>query len=551
MQPDIRTASVRATIEPLDARMLLAGNVSVASNDGELVILGDGRANQILVTQPNKRTLRISGVSGTTINGKQFVKLARPAGDLSIRMTQGGRDRVAIQGPFVVSGDLNADVGKGNLLIEGSSGAVKVTGDLNARTRSAGDVTLRNEVRVGGASTINAANSLNIAAGHAHVPVFNAGAFGSSLEIDNPFYPLVTGTKYTYQAEVIDDETEEVSTEDIVVDVLNETKTILGVESRVVRDRVTEDGLVIEDTFDWFAQDDDGNVWYMGERVTNYEYDDEDNLIGTNDGGSWEAGVNGAQAGIIMEADPRIGFKYYQEFSPGNVLDQAVGVGRRERLETPIGTFTNVYRTREITVAEPDGLAEKLYAPGLGTIQELDFDYEDGEVEQTTRLMSVTLNGQPVTSVVPTTGFEGENADFSRRTGGLRLHGDADLRSKGAASMRGAESHGKVSFTAGDEAVIIDSTFTGRSTLNTGDTLSLSRIFADERIRTGAGTDLYVFDSEIAHLEARFGADDNVLTVKGSTFDIFDADGGAGVNTLEDEGDNDFGRRTLRSFVLA
>ncbi len=92
---------------------------------------------------------------------------------------------------------------------------------------------------------------------------------------------------------------------------------------------------LIEDTHDWFAQDDDGNVWYMGEEVTNYEYDDDDNLIGTDNDGAWEAGVDDALPGIVMWADPEAGVSYYQEYYEDEAEDMGmvVAIGVRVELE--------------------------------------------------------------------------------------------------------------------------------------------------------------------------------------------------------------------------
>jgi hypothetical protein len=139
----------------------------------------------------------------------------------------------------------------------------------------------------------------------------------------------------------------EISTETVVVKVLNETRSVLGVSSRVVRDRVYVGELVIEDTFDWYAQDDGGNVWYMGEDVTDFEYDDEGNLIGTSHPGAWEAGVDGAQPGHFMNANPQIGEHYYQEFYAGVAEDEGEGIGLNETHSVPFGTFVGVLRTRD------------------------------------------------------------------------------------------------------------------------------------------------------------------------------------------------------------
>ena len=109
-------------------------------------------------------------------------------------------------------------------------------------------------------------------------------------------------------------------------EVLNVPKMVNAVLCVVFRDQVFLDGLLIEDTQDWFAQDDDGNVWYMGEDVINYEYDEDDNLIETNHEGAWEAGVDDALPGITMWADPQEKTSYYQEYYAGEAEDMGLVV---------------------------------------------------------------------------------------------------------------------------------------------------------------------------------------------------------------------------------
>ena len=119
------------------------------------------------------------------------------------------------------------------------------------------------------------------------LPDFSAAVFSNSLKIGNPYWPMNPGTTWTYEGVTSDPETGETESETIIVEVLDDTRTVFGVETRIVRDRVFLDGLLIEDTFDWYAQDDAGNVWYMGEEVTDFEYDDEGNRIGTSHTGAW------------------------------------------------------------------------------------------------------------------------------------------------------------------------------------------------------------------------------------------------------------------------
>ena len=113
---------------------------------------------------------------------------------------------------------------------------------------------------------------------------------------------------------------------------LDETREVMGIEVRVVHDVVTEDGEVIEDTFDWYAQDADGNVWYFGEETKEFE----DGKVSTT-AGSWEAGVDGAQPGILVPAEPEVGMTYRQEYYAGEAEDAAAVLSLDEKVEVPFG----------------------------------------------------------------------------------------------------------------------------------------------------------------------------------------------------------------------
>jgi hypothetical protein len=219
------------------------------------------------------------------------------------------------------------------------------------------------------------------------LPDFSSAVFSNSLQIDNPYWPLVPGTVHNFEGVKTDPETGETETETIVLEVLNETRTVSGIETRIVRDRVFLEGLLIEDTFDWYAQDDDGNVWYMGEEVTDFEYDDDGNLIGTSHPGQWEAGVNGALPGYIMEANPQVGDNYYQEYLVGEAVDEGTVLALGESISVPAGSFDNVLRIRDSSALFPE-FGHKSFAPGIGVVQELDFD-ETGNHVGTVDLLSV------------------------------------------------------------------------------------------------------------------------------------------------------------------
>ena len=132
------------------------------------------------------------------------------------------------------------------------------------RTGKDADVTIVNEVVVQGKTDIRAGGEVVVIAGRATVADLASATFSDGLNIDNPYFPLVPGTTSTYAVTGIDKDTGEPYTEEIIVDVLADTKTILGIETLVIRDRVYLEGVLIEDTFDWYAQDDNGNVWYLG-----------------------------------------------------------------------------------------------------------------------------------------------------------------------------------------------------------------------------------------------------------------------------------------------
>ncbi|UCG07654.1 MAG: hypothetical protein JSV83_03100 [Desulfobacterales bacterium] len=185
----------------------------------------------------------------------------------------------------------------------------------------------------------------------------------------NRYFPLVPGTVWEY---ITKEEGEVIET--IEVEVLKETKKILGVRCIVVLDRVWEideegDKSLIEKTHDWYAQDKDGNVWYFGEISQEFE---DGELISLE--GSWKAGVDGAKAGILMKAHPEEGDLYRQEFALGDAEDMAEVVGFKDSIKVRGKTYKNVLQTREFTPIEPDGEEFKYYAPRVGLVREVNPD---------------------------------------------------------------------------------------------------------------------------------------------------------------------------------
>ncbi len=177
-------------------------------------------------------------------------------------------------------------------------------------------------------------------------------------QIDNPYMPLTPGGTWTYV-----EETPDAGPQRVEVTVTDGTQTILGIDAVVVHDVVTRNGALVEDTYDWYAQDRSGNVWYLGEDTKEYENGE---VVSTK--GSWEAGVDGAQAGIIMPADPEAGMVYRQEHYAGEAEDQGEIVSLGERAQVPYGAFDQVVMTRDTTPLDPDLVEHKFYAPGVGLV---------------------------------------------------------------------------------------------------------------------------------------------------------------------------------------
>jgi hypothetical protein len=152
------------------------------------------------------------------------------------------------------------------------------------------------------------------------LPDFDAAVFVPGAAITNPYFPLLDDLTRIYtatdaQGDPVDERFE--------LTRAGAGPIILGVATTQRLDRSFEEGLLVEETFDFYAQDTAGNVWYLGEDVTNYVYDADGNLIGTNSSSAWRAGVNGALPGFAMPATQTLGQSYYQEFAAGDdALDQ-------------------------------------------------------------------------------------------------------------------------------------------------------------------------------------------------------------------------------------
>ncbi len=206
-----------------------------------------------------------------------------------------------------------------------------------------------------------------------YTPVINPADFVAA--ITNPYLPLTPGTTFIYEGE------DDGENERVEVYVTYETKEILGVICTVVRDRVWIDGELEEDTDDWFAQDTDGNVWYFGEDSKEIA-----NGVVVSTEGSWEAGVDGAQPGIIMKGDPQIGDSYRQEYYFGEAEDMARVVSLSESVSVPAGSYSSCLMTREWSLLESGVAENKYYAPGVGVVLEVKVEGGEGRIE----LVSIT-----------------------------------------------------------------------------------------------------------------------------------------------------------------
>ncbi len=182
-----------------------------------------------------------------------------------------------------------------------------------------------------------------------------------TTKIDNPYFPLRPGSRWVYR-----ETDKEGARMKVVVTVTDRTKLIAnGITARVVHDLVTEDGKPIEVTDDWYAQDRAGNVWYLGEATTEYV-----NGKPTTTAGSFEAGVNGAQPGVIMPAKPTVGLKYRQEYLAGQAEDRARVIDLDGKADVPFGRFANVLVTKDVApLGTPKLFEHKLFAKGIGLVE--------------------------------------------------------------------------------------------------------------------------------------------------------------------------------------
>jgi hypothetical protein len=193
--------------------------------------------------------------------------------------------------------------------------------------------------------------------------------------IDNKYFPLRPGRTFRFRG------SQGGKARRVSVFVTRKTKTILGIRATVVLDQVLVGGKREEKTFDWYAQDKRGNVWYLGEESSDFV-----NGRWVRSDGSWEAGVNGARAGIVMKAKPSVGGAYRQEYYAGHAEDMAKVLSADTRVVVPYGSFDHAFETSEWTPLEPGVVEHKYYVKGLGNVRTI--MVKGGSEEE--RLVSIT-----------------------------------------------------------------------------------------------------------------------------------------------------------------
>jgi hypothetical protein len=232
-------------------------------------------------------------------------------------------------------------------------------------TSTEGDVMNTRWIAVIALSAVLAASVLAVSVGaktHAAAGRPGVDPADFTAPVENPYFPLEPGTVSIYRGTEDTDRLRE------RLAITDQTKVIQGVTTTVVHDVLHKNGLLAEKTVDWYAADNDGNVWYFGEATA--VYDEQGNVTSTE--GSWQAGVHGAVAGTIMPAHPKPTDAYRQELLRGHAEDQAWITQNRAKVEVAYGALDHVVRSFEWTRLESDVVSQKFYAPGLGIVREQD-----------------------------------------------------------------------------------------------------------------------------------------------------------------------------------
>jgi hypothetical protein len=217
---------------------------------------------------------------------------------------------------------------------------------------------MKRQNRITALAAVIALSALNLTAAAATDAPDDINPEDFTVRIDNPFFPLPPGITFIYKGR------KELSKQRDEFTVTDRTVVIDGVICRVVHDKVFVRGVLRENTFDYFAQDRDGNVWYFGEDTE--ELDKNGKVVST--AGTWRAGVNGAQPGVIMEAHPKVNDHYLQEVAAPIAQDEAIVLNLHGTAAVPLGRFTNCLVTKEFTKLEPGNIEHKFYARGIGFV---------------------------------------------------------------------------------------------------------------------------------------------------------------------------------------
>jgi hypothetical protein len=212
-----------------------------------------------------------------------------------------------------------------------------------------------------------------------------------SPAITNPLFPISTIGPRVFEGQTIDPDTGATTQDRLESAVLPETTVVAGVTVTVLEEKAFEDGVLVERALDYFAQHENGDVYYFGERVDNYE----DGQL-KDHAGQWLAGEDGAAPGVLMPADPRVGVTYEQELAPGIAEDKATVLALDETVRVPAGSYTGCLKTRDFTPLEPDVEEFKWYCPGVGLVQ------EEGD-DSTLQLVSIAPAPSPAATPSPAT----------------------------------------------------------------------------------------------------------------------------------------------------
>jgi hypothetical protein len=232
------------------------------------------------------------------------------------------------------------------------------------------------------ASGVTIAQAVSIGPAGEYNPQVSPADF--STNINNPFFSIPVGKKMVYE------KTTEDGKERIEILVPGWTRTVMGVETLVFWDRVYLNDVLIEDTRDYLAQHKNGDVWYFGEHVDNYE-----NGKLKDHHGAWLAGVNGAKPGIWMLANPKVGDEFRNEYYKGEAEDITKIVAVNETVVVPFGTLTDCVKTFDWTPLDSTSIANKYFCkqPAGGTALEVDLPGPKRKVAEKSELVLIDIKG--------------------------------------------------------------------------------------------------------------------------------------------------------------